>query len=99
VYGPDAGIPANATVWWAGSSLAAQADAQANFIDTSGQLTEFSNVDTTSVTVLNATCAAYYLRVVVEFTLPDAGPADGAAAGVGATVDGGENAAEGATSD
>jgi hypothetical protein len=99
VYGPDAGIPANAIVVEPKAYLAAQADAEANFIESSGQLAEFSNVDTTSVTVLNATCATYYLRVLVEFTLPDAGPADGGAAEVGAAVDAGESAADGTTTD
>jgi hypothetical protein len=73
VYGPDAGIPENATVLGVWSWVAAQADAQVNFTNTSGQLAEYSNATATSVTVYNDACAQYYLRVVVMFVLPDAG--------------------------
>jgi hypothetical protein len=87
VYGPDAGIPSNATVEEVFAWVAAGDAAEENFTLAGGQLAEFSNVDTTSVTVLNSTCALYYLRVVVVFALSDAGVADGAGVEVGAGVD------------
>jgi len=76
---PNAGIPPNATVEWAEAEVAAQPDAQANFIPGSGQLDELSNVSPTSVTVYNNACESYFVRVSVLFLLPDGGVAEAGA--------------------
>lgn len=75
VYGPEAGIPENATVLGAWCWVAAGSDVEANFTNCAGQLGEYSNVSTAAISVLNQTCQGYYLRVVAEFALPDAGAA------------------------
>jgi hypothetical protein len=69
---PDAGIPANATLlnYWSYDS--AQDAAQVNNINNSGQLAEYSDAGTGSITVYNETCASYFLRVVVQFLVPQA---------------------------
>jgi hypothetical protein len=100
VYGPDAGIPSNATVETVTAWVAAQGDAtQANFTLAGGGLAEFSNVDTTSVTVFNDTCQTYFVRIVVVFTVPDAGSVEGGNVDGGTAVDASEDVTDGATSD
>ncbi len=74
-YFPPASIPPNATVYSYAPYEAAETDAQVNNVNGAGNIDEFSDITTTSITVLNDTCALYYLRVVVTFQLPDAGPA------------------------
>jgi hypothetical protein len=76
---PDAGIPASATLlnYWSYDS--AQPDAQVNNVNNSGQLAEYSGASTESITVHNASCQSYYLRVVMQFVVPDARVGEGGA--------------------
>jgi hypothetical protein len=69
----DAGIPANATLlnYWSYDS--AQMAPQVNNINNAGQLAEYSDAGTGSITVHNDSCASYFLRVVVQFLVPEAG--------------------------
>jgi len=74
---PDAGIPANATIlnYWSYDS--AQDAAQVNNVNNSGNLAEYSDAGTGSITVYNATCQSYYIRVVVQFFVPEGVGGDG----------------------
>jgi hypothetical protein len=54
----------------------------ANFVETSGNLTELSDPEKGKLAVKNGTCADYYLRVVVQASpLPPAPPSDAGDAG------------------
>jgi hypothetical protein len=70
---PDAGIPPNATVVNYDTYVAGGRDAQASNINAAGQLAEYSNIGPTSISVLNDSCQTYYVRVVMQFQLPEAG--------------------------
>jgi hypothetical protein len=76
---PDAGIPPNAILlnYWSYDS--AQAAPQVNNVNNAGQGAEYSDAGAGSITVYNQTCARYFLRVVVQFLVPEVG-----AGGVGA---------------
>jgi hypothetical protein len=72
--------------------VASDGNAQANFAGTAGQLAEYS-IGPNTVTVLNATCAEYFLYVRVVAYLPardaGAGDAGSAAGGLDANTGGG----------
>jgi hypothetical protein len=63
--------------------VASDHNAQSNFVIASGQLAEFSLAPNT-LTVLNATCAEYFLRVVAYASPPDAGSRDAGGPDAGA---------------
>jgi hypothetical protein len=93
---PDVGIPPDATpVLW-GGYVAAQLDAQANNVIAAGQLAEFFNIGPTSISVFNDTCATYYVRIWVQFALPDAGAPELDAPDDGAPLDASEAGADSA---
>jgi hypothetical protein len=81
----DAGIPANATVLNYWSYESAQAAPQVNNVNTAGQLAEYSDAGTGSITVYNSACASYFLRVVVQFLVPEADVGGGGAVDATAT--------------
>jgi hypothetical protein len=64
-------------------------DPAENFTVAAGQLAELSHLTTDGVTVLNATCQEYFLRVVVRGTLL---PAHGAAQASDSSIDDGNQA-------
>jgi hypothetical protein len=70
----DAGIPPGATVANYQAYVSATSDPEGNSIVADGQLAEFSGLGTDAgFSVLNDTCANYFLRVTVTFAPPDAG--------------------------
>jgi hypothetical protein len=95
----DAGIPPNAVVQNWGAAVAAQDAEQVNNVPGSGQLDEFSNIGPTSVTVFNDTCADYYVRVWVQFSIPEGGPPQVDAAEAAPPADASEAGAEGSAGD